>query len=141
MYSNATGVEQNFEEAAKWYQRAAERGNMSAQFALGDMYIAGSGVERDYATAGRLYLAAARQGHPEAQYNIGEMYAAGYGVEQNDIKAYMWSELSTRLSPVARQGRSERNRDAVGERLSKDQIDIARARADRCLETRYADCD
>jgi hypothetical protein len=53
----------------------------------------------------------------------------------------MWSELSTRLSPVTRQGRSERNRDAVGARLSKDQIDIARARADRCLETRYADCD
>ena len=69
------------------------------------------------------------------------MYAAGYGVEHDEIKAYMWSELSTRLSPIARQGRSERNRDAVGARMSKDQIEIARARAHRCLETRYADCD
>jgi TPR repeat protein len=91
MYANATGVTQDFAAAARWYQQAAERGHVSAQFELGDLYIAGSGVPRDYT--------------------------------------------------IARKGRSERNRDAIGERLSAEQIAQARALAERCIETRYAECD
>ena len=35
MYKNGVGVEPNFEEALKWYRRAAVQGHAKAQFALG----------------------------------------------------------------------------------------------------------
>jgi len=51
MYSTGLGVPQNFYEAAKWYYRAAARGNGKAQFELGLLYNKGRGVPRDLVLA------------------------------------------------------------------------------------------
>ncbi|KAG0233643.1 hypothetical protein BGW42_007316 [Actinomortierella wolfii] len=40
-YGTSIGVEQNDEEAFKWYLKAAESGLASAQYYLGDMYLSG----------------------------------------------------------------------------------------------------
>jgi uncharacterized protein len=48
LFSTGRGVPQNYDEAAKWFYRAATRGNANAQFALGMAYNKGQGVPRDY---------------------------------------------------------------------------------------------
>lgn len=45
------GVRQNYAEAAKWYRRAAEQGNVLAQIRLGWLCERGDGVKQDYAEA------------------------------------------------------------------------------------------
>lgn len=38
LYKEGQGVEQNYKEAMKWYQKAAEQGTSDAQHAIGGMY-------------------------------------------------------------------------------------------------------
>jgi hypothetical protein len=57
----------DYVEAAKWYRRAAERGDGDAQWALGDFYTQGQGVTRDVDEARRWYAAAAAQGYKGAK--------------------------------------------------------------------------
>ena len=48
---NGQGVPQDFAEALKWYQLAADQGNAGAQNNLGLMYLKGSSVPQDYVQA------------------------------------------------------------------------------------------
>jgi len=90
MYDQGRGVEQDYAEAAKWYQKSAKQGNADAQYSLGWMYAVGRGVTRDDAEAVKWYRQAAEQGHTVAQVNLGMMYAEGRGVAQNDAEAAKW---------------------------------------------------
>jgi Sel1 repeat len=45
----------NYDEALRWYFKAAEGGNAGARSAIGDMYFEGHGVQKDYAEAARWY--------------------------------------------------------------------------------------
>ena len=49
MYDKGEDVKQDYTEAAKWYQKAAEQGKAAAQNNLGYMYHNGEGVKQDYA--------------------------------------------------------------------------------------------
>jgi TPR repeat protein len=61
MYYNGEGVPQDYEEAIKWYRKAADQGDASAQFNLGVSYEYGKGVPQDYVQAHKwANLAAAR---------------------------------------------------------------------------------
>ena len=51
MYLRGQGVSINPTEAAHWYKRSAEQGNIIAQTELGVMYAAGIGVRKDYVLA------------------------------------------------------------------------------------------
>ena len=46
-YDNGEGLEQDFKEAVKRYQKAADQGDAEAQMNLGGMYENGQGVEQD----------------------------------------------------------------------------------------------
>jgi len=70
-YRNGFGVEQNAEEAEKWYRKAAEQGNADAQYELGIWYLDGD----DEKAAVKWVRKAAEQGHMDAQYELGEWYA------------------------------------------------------------------
>ena len=48
MYLKGQGVEQNFEEAAKWLRQASEKSLPQAQYKLANLYTEGKGVPRDY---------------------------------------------------------------------------------------------
>ena len=48
MYFKGRGVSRDYNEAAKWYNKAAEQGVAYAQNNLGSMYYDGRGVSRDY---------------------------------------------------------------------------------------------
>jgi TPR repeat protein len=47
MYVYGTGVPRDYEEAVKWYRRAAEQGDADAQSNLEYMYNNGYGVPQD----------------------------------------------------------------------------------------------
>jgi TPR repeat protein len=66
MYRRGQGVPQDYTEAARWYRKAAEQGDASAQCNLGYMYDRGRGVPQDYAEGARWYRKAADQGHASA---------------------------------------------------------------------------
>ena len=51
MYSYGKGVKQDYFKAVEWYQKAAEQGEVHAQYNLGNMYDNGQGVKQDYAKA------------------------------------------------------------------------------------------
>ena len=90
MYSNGRGVDQSYEKAVEWFQKAAEQGLAVAQYHLGDMYYDGTGVEESNEKAAEWYLKAAEQGFADAQYRLGDMYDFGLGVEESYEKAVEW---------------------------------------------------
>jgi localization factor PodJL len=76
-YAEGRGVPHSSEDAARWFDRAAQTGIAVAQFRLGSMYEKGTGVRRDLKEARRLYQAAADQGHAKAMHNLAVLYAEG----------------------------------------------------------------
>jgi TPR repeat protein len=90
MYKNGQGVQQDYEEAVKWYQLAAEQGDSDAQYMLGLMYKNGQGVQQDYEEAVKWYQLAAEQGSIHAQYNLGLMYSTGKGTPQSHKESFKW---------------------------------------------------
>ena len=69
MYYNGKGVLQNDAKAVVWYTKAAEQGEASAQFNLGNMYGKGEGVPQDYKIAYILFNIAASKGDDSAVIN------------------------------------------------------------------------
>jgi TPR repeat protein len=72
------------------YFKLAKRGDVEAQFDLGEMYYNGEIVEKDFEKSFYWYSKAAEQGNAEAQYNLGIMYNNGRGVEKDFEKASQW---------------------------------------------------
>ena len=76
------GVLQDYEEAVKWYTKAAEQGHEMAQLKLGNVYRDGKGVLQDYEEAVKWYTKAAEQGSDLAQFNLGAIHAHTAGVSR-----------------------------------------------------------
>jgi TPR repeat protein len=59
-------IEKNYVEAVKWYHKAAEQGDASAQFNLGWCFNNGRGVAEDPVEVVKWYRKAAEQGNARA---------------------------------------------------------------------------
>ena len=95
MFTDGSGVKQDFDEAAKWFRKSAAQGSDSAQFQLGFLYQQGLLGERDYPKAVEWYLKSANQGNKNALFNLGRIYQKGAtGVEQSDKEAVRWYRLA-----------------------------------------------
>jgi uncharacterized protein len=90
MYFKGAGVPRDYAEAIRWYRKAAEQGDATAQISLGFIYHYGRGVPQDHAEAVRWYLKAAEQGEADAQIKLGVMHSQGEGVLQDYVQAYKW---------------------------------------------------
>jgi len=90
-YYEGKGVEKSYEKAVDWWDKAtkqghsesqyrlwykkAERGDIKAQYRLGNAYSEGWGNKKpDEAKAIEWWQKAAKQGHLTAQYNLGVVY-------------------------------------------------------------------
>ena len=80
----------NYDEAVKWYRKAANKGDNKARNDLGNCYYGGKGVEKDELEAVRWFWDAAVQGDAEAQNSLGDCYYYGKGVEVNETEAAEW---------------------------------------------------
>jgi len=65
-YANLNGGAQDYEQAARWYLKAAGQSHALAQFNLGVMSANGQGMPQDEAAALNWFNKAARQGDPAA---------------------------------------------------------------------------
>ena len=87
------GIGQNYEEAVKWYRKAAGRIS-SAQTELGICYHEGKGVPADMNKAIKMYRKAASQNDKKGQYLMSVCCEKGEGVPQDDKKAFQWLKKS-----------------------------------------------
>ena len=90
MYYEGTGVVQNYHEAFKWFQKAADNGIAYACAYLGKMYYEGTGVAQNYNEAFKWYQKAADNGAADAYVGLGVMYCKGQGVAKNSNEAFKW---------------------------------------------------
>ncbi len=93
-YYAGKGVEQNYQEAVKWYRLAAEQGLAASQNDLGFCYKKGHGVIQSDIEAVKWYQLAANQGNAAAQSNLGACYYYGNGVTQDYTEAVKWYQLA-----------------------------------------------
>jgi localization factor PodJL len=89
-YADGKGVPANFDEAAKWYDRAAQAGVVPAIFRLGTLYEKGLSVKKDIDIARRYYLQAAERGNAKAMHNLAVLDADGGGKGANYKSAAQW---------------------------------------------------
>ena len=93
-YYAGEGIEQDYVEAVKWFQKSAEQGYKWGQYYLAIHYANGNGVEQNYDEAVKWYRKAAEQGYCNAQNRLGVCYYNGDGIEQNYEEAVKWFQKS-----------------------------------------------
>ena len=89
-YAEGKGVASNFDEAAKWYDRAAQAGVVPAIFRIGTLYEKGMSVKKDVDIARRYYMQAAERGNAKAMHNLAVLDADGDGKGANYKSAAQW---------------------------------------------------
>ncbi|WP_354053313.1 hypothetical protein [Bradyrhizobium sp. LB12.1] len=89
-FAEGKGVAANYDEAAKWYDRAAQAGVVPATFRLGTLYEKGLGVKKDADIARRYYTQAAERGNAKAMHNLAVLDADGGGHGANYKSAAQW---------------------------------------------------
>jgi len=110
----------DYKQAAAWYRKAADQGNVNAQVHLADLYRDGRGVARDMAQAVAWYRKAAETGDAGAQGTLGLLYSVGMGMERDDVEAYYWLSLAASMKGP-NQAKYMTNRQSVGEHITTDQ--------------------
>ena len=146
MYTMGRWVAQDFDEAVRWWRKAADQGYARAQHNLGVAYLSGRGVAQDDIEAGRWFRRAADQGAMRSQSSLGFIYENGRGVAQDYAEAVRWYRLAAeqgytdartalaRLESQARQAEETRRAaEAEAERRR-----VAEEQARRAEETRKA---
>lgn len=86
----------------------AGKGNIGAQFRLGQIYENGEGLPKDLAKAVHWYRKAAVNGSSYAQNSLGDMYQFGRGVEQDFAEAVTWyRKAAEQNDPIAENNLAE----------------------------------
>ncbi len=108
-YENGNGVEQSMSQALKWYQLAAQQGQVDAQykfgsaltngdpnalFLMGEAYRTGKGVSKNQEEARKWIGQAADKNLAVAQYTLGLMYLSGEGVQKDNVTAEKWLRMA-----------------------------------------------
>ncbi|MBD8893170.1 peptidoglycan-binding protein [Roseibium litorale] len=91
-YTEGEGVAADLAEAAKWYQKAADKNLAPAQYRLASLYEKGRGVAQDIAKAKDWYSRAAEAGNAKAMHNLAVLYAEGSESAPDFAKAAKWFE-------------------------------------------------
>ena len=89
-FAEGKGVAASYDDAAKWYDRAAQAGLVPAIFRLGTLYEKGLSVKKDIDIARRYYLQAAERGNAKAMHNLAVLDADGGGKGANYKSASQW---------------------------------------------------
>jgi len=92
--SGDQGVSPSSTEAAKWFLKAAEQGDVTAQNNLAKLYADGNGVAKNEAEAAKWYRRAAEQGYVYSEYTFAAILWNGNGVSKDYVQAYKWMNLA-----------------------------------------------
>lgn len=97
MYYEGYGVEQDVEEAFKWFESAAKQKFKypKAKYYLGMMYKYGDGVDENIVLANKWFSKAfdifqkdSKKGDRDAKYYLALMFYEGYSINQDYLKAF-----------------------------------------------------
>lgn len=137
-YQEGDGIEKNYEEAFKWYLRAAESGDKHALTIVGGAYKIGKGVQKDDKMAFEYFMRAALKNERISQVQVGLYYYMGKGNIEIDLKeASYWFYLSI-LNKI---NDEEEYKDFgmvfknIFNRLSKQEQDEIKKRAETFFKT------
>jgi localization factor PodJL len=97
IFTEGRAVEQNYPEAAIWYERSAAQGFVPAQYRLGNLYETGTGVEKDLEVAKLWYQRGAEAGNRMAMHNLAALYAGGQLGDQQFETAAEWFTKAAEL--------------------------------------------
>ena len=96
MYEYSIAVTQNFDTAAEYYKRAAEKMHIDSMYNLALMYTYGRGCNQNYKRAFALFDNAVRiSGHKSSAYYLALFRMYGYGCEPNYSIAINWFEFAS----------------------------------------------
>jgi TPR repeat protein len=70
IFDTGEKLPRDFKQAAFWYQNAAEKGVVPAQFNLGSLYESGQGVKKNEVVAFALYTIAMYNGFPPSSNKL-----------------------------------------------------------------------
>ena len=79
-----------YEEAIKWWRKAAEQGHLKAQDLLSYHLAKGKMVQQDYAEAAKWNRIMSYQGYAAGMRRLGLAYEKGRGVPQSYEEAFVW---------------------------------------------------
>ena len=96
-FADGRGVPASLEEAALWFERAANKGVAPAQFRYASLLEKGQGVKKDLVQARRLYIAAAGKGNAKAMHNLAVLYAEGIEGKPDFATAAQWFRKASLL--------------------------------------------
>lgn len=88
------GNDKNFSESFKWYQKAADLGNVDALYDIGYCYESGTGVEKNLEKAFEYYMKGAQKKHAYSQYKVGMCFLHGIGTEKNTDNAFVFLTIA-----------------------------------------------
>ena len=93
MYEQGLGVDQDYAQAASWYEKGVGAGDLTSGYYLGLLYAQGLGVDQDYEKAAELFESVAASenksatGVVDAGYELARLYEQGLGIGQDLDKA------------------------------------------------------
>ena len=90
-------VDDDYAQAFKAYEKAANQGDTYGMYDLALMYEYGKGTSVDYQKAKNLFTAASDKGFPEAMNQLASMYFYGLGQERNDQLGLTWYKKAASL--------------------------------------------
>ena len=136
MHNQGHAVEQNINNAVKWYALASDQGHAPAKWRLAILYYHGSGLTQDYQKAAELFHSAAKLGDTYSQKALGLMYSKGFGVPKNDMLAYSWLDIAgINGFKLASQLQNEIIKQMLPEEVAK-----AKSKAEECINSGYKNC-
>ncbi len=93
-YAKGLAVQQNYQQAAYWWKKAATKGDADAQYNLGLLYESGKGVPQDRIKAAKSWRRASEKGHARAQWRMSVCYTDGKWVKPKPDRAAHWASLA-----------------------------------------------
>lgn len=128
-YAEGKGVARDYAQAAVWYRKAADKGDISGEVHLAGLYRdGGKNFQRDMAQAGQWYRKAADQGDVSSEGTMGTLYSMGQGVPQNYAEAYYWLDLAAAVKGP-KQEQYAAYRQMMGAHITADELADVQDRA------------
>lgn len=96
-YYHGEGIEQNYGEAFKWFEKASAQNHSNALLALGSMYLLGTGnTPQKYGKAVECFRKSVSQGFADAQFALAQCYFYGQGVDKDMEQVRYWLRVAVK---------------------------------------------
>ena len=97
VYYNGDGATRDYQQAEKWFKKAADLGNANGMSGMGSIFLEVRGTPEADKKAFAWYQKAAAAGDTYGMYSIGYMYEYGRGVPQDKDLAITWYRKAANL--------------------------------------------